>query len=122
MIDEAIETHEDLKALEQRLTIRVGGMLKIFDQVASMPKQGVASTFKLVHPMARSSESWPRLKIQTHLVAPAAWKKHFRLDSDKEKSRALALRTFAASPEHFSRKKDHSRSEAALIALFGASL
>jgi hypothetical protein len=37
-------------------------------------------------------------------------------------SRALALRTFAASPEHFSRKKDHSRSEAALIALFGASL
>jgi hypothetical protein len=33
VIDEAIATHEDLKALEQRLTIRVGGMLKVFDHV-----------------------------------------------------------------------------------------
>jgi hypothetical protein len=35
---------------------------------------------------------------------------------------ALALRLFAASPEHFSRKKDHGRAEAALLAVYGASL
>jgi hypothetical protein len=32
------------------------------------------------------------------------------------------LRLFAASPEHFSRRKDHNRAEAALLALYGASL
>jgi len=42
------------------------------------------------------------------------------LGSDKEKSRALALRTFSKTPEHFNRKKDHGRSEAALLALYGA--
>lgn len=51
---------------------------------------------------------------------PQVWKKHFRLDSDKEKGRALALRTFAKTPEHFARKKDHGRAEAALLALYGA--
>jgi crossover junction endodeoxyribonuclease RuvC len=92
--------------------------LAVVERVASMPKQGVASTFKFGASYGAVLGVLAALKIQTHLVAPAA----FRLDSDKEKSRALALRTFAASPEHFSRKKDHSRSEAALIALFGASL
>ena len=87
-----------------------------------MPRQGVASTFKFGAPYGAVLGVLAALKIQTHLVAPAAWKKHFRLDSDKEKSRALALRTFAASPEHFSRKKDHNRAEAALLALYGASL
>jgi hypothetical protein len=30
------------------------------------------------------------------------------------------LRTFAKSPEHFSRKKDHGRAEAALLAVYGS--
>jgi crossover junction endodeoxyribonuclease RuvC len=62
------------------------------------------------------------LQIRVHLVSGGIWKKHFRLDSDKEKSRALALRLFPASSEHFSRKRDHHRAEASLLAVFGASL
>ncbi len=58
------------------------------------------------------------LEIRTVLLAPTVWKKYFRLGSDKEKSRALALRTFAKTPEHFSRKRDHGRAEAALLALY----
>jgi hypothetical protein len=45
------------------------------------------------------------LEVRTVLVTPQVWKKHFRLDSDKEKGRALALRTFAKTPEHFARKE-----------------
>ena len=60
------------------------------------------------------------LGIRTILVAPHHWKKFFRLDSDKEKARAFAIRTFAKSASYFSRKQDHDRAEAALIALFGA--
>jgi crossover junction endodeoxyribonuclease RuvC len=59
------------------------------------------------------------LGIQTHLVAPSRWKKHFRLSADKDEARGLALRLWPNS-EHFSRKKDHGRAEAALIARYGA--
>jgi crossover junction endodeoxyribonuclease RuvC len=87
-----------------------------------MPGQGVSSTFKFGTAYGALLGVLGALEIRTVLVAPATWKKHFRLDSDKEKSRALALRTFAKSPEHFARKKDHGRGEAALLALYGSTL
>jgi hypothetical protein len=37
-------------------------------------------------------------------------------------NRALALRRFAAAPEHFARKKDHARAEASVLALYGAHI
>jgi crossover junction endodeoxyribonuclease RuvC len=96
--------------------------LAIVERVASMPGQGVSSTFKFGTAYGALLGVLGALEIRTVLVAPATWKKHFRLDSDKEKSRALALRTFAKSPEHFARKKDHGRGEAALLALYGSTL
>ena len=94
--------------------------LAIVERVASMPGQGVSSTFKFGAAYGCLLGVLGALQIRTILVAPAVWKKHFRLDADKEKSRALALRTFAKSPEHFARKKDHGKSEASLLALYGA--
>jgi crossover junction endodeoxyribonuclease RuvC len=96
--------------------------LAIVERVASMPKQGVASTFKFGASYGAVRGVLATLQIRIHLVTPRVWKKNFRLSSDKEASRALALRLFAASPEHFSRKKDHSRAEASLLAVYGASL
>jgi crossover junction endodeoxyribonuclease RuvC len=55
-------------------------------------------------------------------VSPAVWKKHFKLPADKEASRALALPLFPATAEHFARKKDHGRAEAALIARYGSEV
>jgi crossover junction endodeoxyribonuclease RuvC len=94
--------------------------LAIVERVGSMPGQGVSSTFKFGASYGCLLGVLGALQIRTILVAPATWKKHFRLDSEKEKSRALALRTFAKSPEHFSRKKDHGRAEAALLAVYGS--
>jgi hypothetical protein len=85
-----------------------------------MPKQGVSSTFKFGASYGAVLGVLAALKIRTVLVSPTTWKRHFALDSDKEKSRALALRTFAQTPEHCARKKDDGRAEAALLALFGA--
>jgi hypothetical protein len=94
--------------------------LAIVERVASMPGQGVASTFKFGASYGAVLGVLAALEIRTILVTPGTWKKHFRLDSDKEKSRALALRTFSKTTEHFSRKKHHSRAEAALVARYGA--
>jgi crossover junction endodeoxyribonuclease RuvC len=56
------------------------------------------------------------------LVKPQKWKKHFSLDKDKDKSRALANRRFPDNHQDFARKKDDGRAEAALIALYGAEV
>ena len=49
-------------------------------------------------------------------VASGSWKKHFRLDSDKEKARALAIKRFPRIDLH--RKKDAGRAEALLMGLW----
>ena len=91
----------------------------IIEQVGAMPKQGVASTFKFGQSYGTARGVVLALGIPLHQATPGRWKKHYRLDSDKEKSRALALRYWPASA-HFSRKKDDGRAEAALLARFAA--
>src|SRR5262249_1477899 len=90
------------------------------ENVHSMPGQGVSSVFKFGQAQGVVLGVLATLQIPVHLVAPITWKKHFRLGADKEQARALALRLFPACGEHFSRKTDHNRAEAALIAKFAA--
>ena len=49
----------------------------------------------------------------------AEWKKEMRLNKDKEYSRTKAIETFPEFAHYFTRKKDHNRAEAALIAYHG---
>lgn len=93
--------------------------MAIIEQVGAMPKQGVSSTFKFGTAYGTVRGVVQALGVPMHLVTPGRWKKHFRLDADKEKARALAIRLWPASC-HFERKKDHGRAEAALLARFGA--
>jgi len=88
----------------------------IVERVSARPGQGVSSTFKFGASYGAVIAILAALQVRTVLVPPGVWKKHFRLSADKEASRALALRTFAKTPEHFARKKDHGRAEAALMA------
>lgn len=50
--------------------------------------------------------------------APTSWKRHFRLGSDEDASRALARRLWPACGV-LERKKDHGRAEALLMARYG---
>jgi crossover junction endodeoxyribonuclease RuvC len=94
----------------------------VIERVSSMPGQGVASTFKFGASFGVVCGVLATLEIPCHRVSPAVWKRHFRLPANKEASRALALRLFPATAEHFSRKKDHGRAEAALIARYGSEV
>jgi crossover junction endodeoxyribonuclease RuvC len=111
----------DCATLASRIRQMAPG-LAIVERVASMPKQGVSSTFKFGAAYGAIIGILAALEIRASLVTSQTWKIYFRLDSDKEKGRALALRTFAKTPEHFSRRKDHGRAEAALLALYGANM
>jgi crossover junction endodeoxyribonuclease RuvC len=105
------------------LTMRIRQMspdIAIIERVAAMPKQGVASTFKFGASYGALLGVIGALGIPSQLVTPTKWKRHFNLDADKEKARALALRLWPARAELFGRKRDHGRAEAALLARWGA--
>lgn len=61
-------------------------------------------------------------EIRLTTVVPAVWKKHFSLTGcDKDASRTKARQLFPRdAAEYLSRKKDHNRAEALLLALYGS--
>jgi crossover junction endodeoxyribonuclease RuvC len=85
-----------------------------------MPGQGVVSMFNFGRAYGDVRGVIGALNIPVHFATPPKWKKHFRLSSNKEEARALALRLFPACADHFTFKRHHGRAEAALIAKFGA--
>jgi crossover junction endodeoxyribonuclease RuvC len=106
------------------LVQRIGHMrpdLAIIERVHSMPRQGVASTFKFGSSFGIAIGVVAALGISTHFVSPGRWKRHYTIGRDKEMARALALRLWPTSI-HFSRKRDHNRAEAALLARYGAEV
>ena len=92
----------------------------VVEQVASRPGQGVSSVFRFGAGYGIVLGVIAALEIPVHLVTPAKWKKACGLDSDKEKSRALALRHWPSRSDLFGRRRDDGRAEAALLARYYA--
>lgn len=84
------------------------------ERVNAMPGQGVSSVFSLGDSFGSARASIAGCRFETVYIAPAQWKKHFKLTSDKEQSRALAIRMFPAAPLNL--KKHSDRAEALLMA------
>jgi hypothetical protein len=93
----------------------------IVERASSRPGQGVAFTFKYGVAYGALLTTLALNRIPCHRPTPTQWKKQFGLDKDKEKSRLMAIRLFPGCGG-FSRKKDHGRAEAALIAKYGAEV
>jgi crossover junction endodeoxyribonuclease RuvC len=90
----------------------------LIERAGSMPKQGVASTFKYARAVGSLETVVACRDIPYSIIEPATWKKfHHLRGSDKETSRQRALQLFPTAHTWFARKKDHQRAEAALIAL-----
>ena len=90
----------------------------LIERAGSMPKQGVASTFKYARAVGSLETVVACLDIPYSIIEPSAWKKfHHLIGADKEASRQRVLQLFPGSHTWFSRKMDHQRAEAVLIAL-----
>lgn len=109
----------DAASLAERLR-QMRPTFAVVESVNAMPGQGVSSSFKFGMSFGEIVGVLGALQIPYHLTSATRWKKYFRLSSDKEESRALALRLWPAHSATFNRKKDHGRAEAALLARFGA--
>lgn len=86
----------------------------VLERVNAMPGQGSSSTFSLGDSFGCARSAIAACRFETVYVTPANWKKHFKLTSDKDLSRALAVRTFPGAPLNL--KKHADRAEALLMA------
>jgi len=88
------------------------------ERAGSMPKQGVASTFKYGRAVGALEAAIALGGIPLTVLEPAVWKRRLGLyGTNKETSRQHALQLFPAAHALLARRKDHGRAEAALIAL-----
>jgi Holliday junction resolvasome RuvABC endonuclease subunit len=96
--------------------------IAVLEQVHAMPKQGVSSTFRFGQNYGACQMAISGHGYDVRDVTPQTWKKHFRLGSDGNASRALAMQRFPALAEALKRVKDHNRAEAVLLALYGLEI
>ncbi len=92
-------------------------LLAVLEHVAAMPGQGVAGVFSLGDSYGCLRGVLAAKGISVKIVSPGAWKRAYGLDSDKERARARAMELYPAAS--LSRKRDHGRAEAILLARYG---
>lgn len=95
-----------------------GDTVAVVEQVHSMPKQGVASSFDFGKSYGIVLGVLAGCRVRVEHVPPTRWKKALRLTADKEQARRRAIERWPREADLFKRKKDADRAEAALIALW----
>lgn len=94
-------------------------MVAYLERVSAMPDQGVASVFSMGDTFGAIRATFATLGIPVEIITPQLWKKYYKLGKDKEVVRAKAIELYPEAP--LSRKKDHNRAEAILIARYGCN-
>ena len=103
-----------LKSLIRNVLQPDEAVVCVLERVNAMPGQGVSSVFSLGDSFGCARSVIATAGFELHQVSPVTWKKYFKLDRDKELSRALAIRLFPAAPLHL--KKHDGRAESLLLA------
>jgi hypothetical protein len=94
-------------------------VLGVCEQVGSMPRQGLASTFRFGQSDGILRGVLGALGIGYITVAPVKWKNYYGLrGQEKDAARSLAIRRFPSVAAELARKKDCGRADALLLALW----
>ena len=94
----------------------------VIERAQAFPEQGSSSGFNYGRAVGALETCIAGLLIPHQIIESRAWKKfHGLLKADKEASRQRATGLFPGA-EGLSRKKDHNRSEAALMAVYGLKI
>ena len=87
------------------------------EKAQAWPDQGVVSMFNYGVEYGKMLGMLKTLNIPFAEIHPNLWKKEFSLfHQPKERSIAVAKQLFPSISDHLTRKKDHGRAEALLIA------
>lgn len=88
------------------------------ERVHAMPQQDVKSIFTFGRFYGQLEALCAALGAEFHDTDPAVWKRTMQVNSDKDHSRARTSLLVPASAPILTRKTDHDRSEAILLALY----
>ena len=93
----------------------------VLERIHAMPGQGVRSMFSMGHGLGLWEGILTALEIPFEFVTPQRWKKAMMdgTGKDKNASRVKAAQLFPDMAEHLTRKKDHGRADALLLAEYG---
>jgi crossover junction endodeoxyribonuclease RuvC len=91
------------------------------ERVGAMPGQGVTSVFSFGRSVGIVEGILAALNIPTTIVPPQTWQKGVNLRGGKDGSRERAMQLFPRHAFLYTRKKDDGRSDASLIAHYGAN-
>lgn len=102
--------------LREHVSAHTGAsVIAAVEAVGAMPKQGLSSTFRFGESCGAVQGVLAALRIPIIRPAPQAWKRSYGLiGADKDASRGIAIERYPEAP--LSRKRDHGRAEALLIA------
>ena len=88
------------------------------EKVHAMPKQGVTSMFSMGRSFGAVETAISMLAMPITYITPQVWKRRARLiGQDKDVARTRALELYPEAP--LTRKRDHNRADAILIARYG---
>lgn len=90
----------------------------VIEDVHSMPKQGVASSFGFGRSKGVVEGVFAGAGRPLVYVSPAVWKRDMKLTRDKDGCRRRAIELWPSRSDLFARVKDDGRAEAALIGLW----
>lgn len=90
----------------------------LIEKVHAMPRQGVTSSFSFGHGLGLWEGICAGLGLSYDFVTPQSWQGTMMdgMGKAKDASRVVALRLFPHLAETLSRKRDHGRADALLIA------
>jgi crossover junction endodeoxyribonuclease RuvC len=112
VVDRQVNAAEFARLVEQHRPDRV-----VIETVGAFPKQGVSSSFRFGMGCGLLRGVVLGRGLTLVEVPASTWKKYFKLNREAEKSRSLAIKLFPAV-QGLSRKRDHNRAEALLLAVY----
>jgi hypothetical protein len=99
--------------------------IAVIEHVHPHPNEGVSSVWRFAAAYTTARIVVQMQNIPAILVSPAKWKRALGIRGGalgKEEARRKAIEIFPIYAQRFSRKKDHGRAEAALLAVYARSL
>ena len=102
--------------------IRTPDCKVVVERVAARPGQGVVSMFSFGQSYGVVLGVVAALELPLTLITPQEWRKGMRVQGGKDASRLRILELKPEHSAHFSRKRDHGRADAALLALYAKSI
>ena len=105
----------------QEWILKHGPFRAFIERGQAMPRQGASSGYKFGRAVGAIEATVALCNVPLEIVEPSVWKRALKLKGkDKEGARQRALELFPHAQHLLTRRKDHQRAEAMLIAYFGA--